>query len=287
MRDLVLFSAASKTIEASNVAQYVVGLDGDKEACFDRMIVNATPPFETCFVEFGIPPGMTPQIRTFGWAIERFNKGDEPQVAYDALMQIPSPAVYEKCEHVVLGCLALRTKLAPDSKEEDGIICPVATSIMLLGSHGECLQPPFLSITQGWFDIKQDDWAIYWAHWSNFTAMLAFCFMNCKNVTVQPVDPDAKLNRERTRHGLKPFLRYHTINIEPMRKVLKTEGGIETNGLKKALHICRGHFARYSEDKPLFGHTSGLVWRPAHTRGAINQGVVISDYKVNAPKTGV
>ena len=107
---------------------------------------------------------------------------------------------------------------------------------------------------------------------------------SCKNTTLNAVEPDAKLNRERTRHGLKPFLRYHTINIEPMRKVLKTEGGIETNGLKKALHICRGHFARYSEDKPLFGHTSGLVWRPAHTRGVINQGVVVSDYKVNAPK---
>lgn len=114
--------------------------------------------------------------------------------------------------------------------------------------------------------------------------LLALCFANCKNTTIEPHEPDHKLNRERARHGLKPFVRYHTINIEPMRKVLKTEGGVETNGLKKAIHICRGHFARYSEDRPLFGHTSGLVWRPAHTRGAISQGVVVSDYKVNAPK---
>lgn len=117
-----------------------------------------------------------------------------------------------------------------------------------------------------------------------FPLMLAMSFMNCKNTVVEPHEPDHKLNRERTRHGLKPFLRYHTINIEPMRKVLRTEGGIEANGLKKALHICRGHFARYSEDKPLFGHTSGLVWRPAHTRGSVSQGVVVSDYKVNALK---
>jgi hypothetical protein len=38
-----------------------------------------------------------------------------------------------------------------------------------------------------------------------------------------------------------------------MRKVLATEGGISQNGLKKARHICRGHFSEYSEEKPLFG----------------------------------
>jgi hypothetical protein len=114
-------------------------------------------------------------------------------------------------------------------------------------------------------------------------AFMALSFMGCKNVGVEVHEPDAKLNRERTRHGLKPFLRYHTINIEPMRKVLRTEGKIETNGLKKALHICRGHFARYTEDKPLFGHTTGLVWRPAHARGSAKEGIVVSDYKVNSP----
>jgi len=117
--------------------------------------------------------------------------------------------------------------------------------------------------------------------------LLAMSLANCKNTTIEPHEPDPKLNRDRVRHGLRPFVRYHTINIEPMRKVLKTEGGVEANGLKKALHICRGHFARYSEEKPLFGHTSGLVWRPAHTRGAVSQGVVVSDYKVDAPKSAV
>jgi hypothetical protein len=116
--------------------------------------------------------------------------------------------------------------------------------------------------------------------------LLSMSLMNCKNTTVEPHEPDRKLNRERTRHSLKPFLRYHTINIEPMRKVLKTEGDIEANGLKKALHICRGHFRRYTDEKPLFGHTAGLVWTPSHVRGSAKAGVVVSDYKVNAPKQG-
>lgn len=115
-------------------------------------------------------------------------------------------------------------------------------------------------------------------------AATAVAFMHCKNVALDAVEPDGCLNRERRKAGLKPFLRYHTINIEPIKKVLKTEGNIETDGLKKALHICRGHFATYTEDRPLFGHTVGTVWKPAHVRGSVKQGVVVSDYNVNAPQ---
>jgi hypothetical protein len=117
-------------------------------------------------------------------------------------------------------------------------------------------------------------------------ALLAVSFMHCKNVTLDAVEPDARLNRERERAGLKPFVRYHTINIEPMKAVLRTEGGIETNGLKKALHIVRGHFATYSEERPLFGRSGlhGRFWMPSHVRGSVKQGVVVSDYAVGAPQ---
>jgi hypothetical protein len=114
-------------------------------------------------------------------------------------------------------------------------------------------------------------------------ALLAISFVNCRNTSLEATDPDGPINRERCKAGLKPFLRYHTINLEPMKKVLKTEGNIETEGLKKALHICRGHFATYSEDKPLFGHFTGTVWKPSHVRGSAKQGVVISDYNIKAP----
>ena len=116
------------------------------------------------------------------------------------------------------------------------------------------------------------------------SALMAFSLMNCKNITVQSHDPDPTINRERRKARLKPFVRYHTVNIEPMKHVLRTEGGVETNGLKKALHICRGHFATYATsmmgrtlDKPV------TVWKPAHVRGSVKQGLVVSDYQVNAP----
>lgn len=110
--------------------------------------------------------------------------------------------------------------------------------------------------------------------------LFALCFVHCKNVTLQPNQPDRTINNERRKAGLKPFVRYHMINIEPMKKVLKTEGNSEVDGLKRALHICRGHFSTYSEEKPLFGRIAGTFWIPSHVRGSIKEGVVVSDYNV-------
>jgi len=116
--------------------------------------------------------------------------------------------------------------------------------------------------------------------------LLAVSFMNCRNTTLTACQPDATFNRERRKAVLHPFVRYHTINIEPMKAVLKTEGSIEANGLKKAMHICRGHFAHYGEDKPLFGRPGahGSYWHPSHVRGSAKQGVVLSDYEAGAPQ---
>jgi hypothetical protein len=115
----------------------------------------------------------------------------------------------------------------------------------------------------------------------SFPAYLTLSFMHCKNVLTSTVEPDRRLYRERERHGLKPFLRYHTIDIEPMKRVLRTEGNIESTGLKRALHICRGHFATYSAERPLFGKVAGTFWIPSHVRGTSDEGVVVSDYRVN------
>lgn len=118
-----------------------------------------------------------------------------------------------------------------------------------------------------------------------FPFALALSFLHCKNILVEDTrDPRSRqVRRADERTGL-PTPHYKTLVIEPMKRVLETEGGIRQNGLKKALHICRGHFAHYSEDKPLFGKYSGQFWIPAHVRGTTESGQVVKDYKVNSPK---
>lgn len=112
---------------------------------------------------------------------------------------------------------------------------------------------------------------------------MALAFLHCKNVRISESIPKRHEQRAAKRRG-DPVLTFRTLDIEPMRKVLANQGGIARNGLKKALHICRGHFATYTDDKPLFGKYSGQFWIPAHVRGTAEAGTIVKDYRVEAPK---
>lgn len=112
-------------------------------------------------------------------------------------------------------------------------------------------------------------------------AWLTLSFMHCKNVrsldaTGIEGPGDKWLSRKRL-----PKLKYRVLDIGPMREVLRTEGQSDQVGLSKAMHICRGHFATYTAENPLFGKFTGNFWRPAHVRGAPEFGLVQKDYKVN------
>jgi hypothetical protein len=109
--------------------------------------------------------------------------------------------------------------------------------------------------------------------------LLAVSFMHCKGVR-KTEEPKMNAPAKWLRRTKVSQLKYHVLEINPFKEVLRSEGGSESNGLKKALHICRGHFATYTEDKPLFGHTVGTVWRPSHVRGDIKHGAVVKDYSI-------
>lgn len=112
---------------------------------------------------------------------------------------------------------------------------------------------------------------------------LAMTFAHCKNVAIQEHHAPHKVAAKRAKAGKPPITSYKTLLIDPMREVLKTEGNVEKNGLKKALHICRGHFATYTDDKPLFGRVTGTFWKPMHVRGSKERGEVKKDYVIGAP----
>lgn len=116
-----------------------------------------------------------------------------------------------------------------------------------------------------------------------YPCLLATSFLHCKNVTIETHEPPAKLSRAfRKRHG-EPLVRFHLLNIEPMKTVLRREGQVEKLGLKSALHIVRGHFADYTE-RGLFGRHYGIYWFDQHLRGSREEGVVLKDYEVNPPQ---
>lgn len=113
-------------------------------------------------------------------------------------------------------------------------------------------------------------------------ALLAICFAHCKGVKQTEIRPSRQVMRQAQRDK-KPIITYKVLEIDPARKILETEGQIGTTGIKRALHICRGHFAHYTDDKPLFGKYTGTYYVPMHTRGSLKAGAVVKDYEVKAP----
>lgn len=113
---------------------------------------------------------------------------------------------------------------------------------------------------------------------ATYTACFALSLMHCSNVSTREVT--APRGNTYTRIGKKqPVLRYHVLEIDHVKRTLRTDGEVQKQGLSKALHICRGHFKRF--DKPLFGKTwTGTLWVPAHFKGSAEVGTVVKDYKI-------
>jgi len=121
-----------------------------------------------------------------------------------------------------------------------------------------------------------------------FTAMLvnvALTFCHCKNVSTREVAPPQKRAEKYERqHGVR-LHPHHVIVIDPMVSRIRTDAkdqGRKRTSMDRALHICRGHFADYTAERPLFGKLTGRFWINAHTRGTLKAGRSTHEYTVRA-----
>ncbi len=108
---------------------------------------------------------------------------------------------------------------------------------------------------------------------------LSNAFAHCKNVELINKPMTRQQRRMIDRKG---GIKYKTLAIEPFKTQVRNEAVQSGESeIKRALHICRGHFATYTDDKPLFGKYSGTFWKPMHVKGSKKAGVVVKDYKVD------
>lgn len=103
--------------------------------------------------------------------------------------------------------------------------------------------------------------------------------LSCKNVERIDNRFDAKLIKAWQKRNKPYFEKYYTLAIEPMKKILESEGEAQIKGIQHALHICRGHFKTY-EGKGLFGKYKGRFWWPSQVRGDASIGKIHKDYEV-------
>ena len=161
---------------------------------------------------------------------------------------------------------------------KNGIVGPSAIFVLLIDESGR-------AISRGRWLLQtnsQETMGHLTRFWGSISIPinLAVSFMHCKNVVLENRAPHERRSRQWLKKKGRKLVRYHVLEIDRMKTVLATEGQEGEVGLKRALHICRGHFKDYREGAGLFGKYPVLVWTPDHLRGSADQGVVLKDYKV-------
>lgn len=135
-----------------------------------------------------------------------------------------------------------------------------------------------ISVLRGYYGEEQNE---------NFNGhlapgWLAIAWMNCRNLTLEQTGPNAAVRRKREKHGALGGLDYCRIVIEPKhRKRWEKSAGTSAH----RFHTVRGHLARYTADKPLFGKYVGTFWKPSHTRGNLDLGRLNHEYHVQTKGT--
>lgn len=115
-----------------------------------------------------------------------------------------------------------------------------------------------------------------------YPIFLAQSFLHTKNTVVDKLDPPVHVSNKHKQKTGNSLVSYHVLNIMPMREVLRSQGHADKTGLRKALHLCRGHFKNF-KDRGLFGKYKGLFWWEAHIRGSKEHGLALKNYKVGGP----
>ena len=139
-------------------------------------------------------------------------------------------------------------------------------------------------LTTGHPSLKTNENVRAFVYGAMYPVALAISLTHCRNVEVRDRPVSRQVRRMAERKG-QPVIVYKELVIDAFRKQVRYETqGDGGNEIKRALHICRGHFATYGDHNPLFGKYTGTFWRPMHVRGHKEIGEVKKTYKVDSPR---
>jgi hypothetical protein len=111
--------------------------------------------------------------------------------------------------------------------------------------------------------------------------LLTFTFAHARNISTESEEFNRGLQNKRQERGRAPVVKVYTLKIDALDSMLRSTGKLGSgSSLPQALHICRGGFRTYTEDRPLFGKNVGTWFWAMHVRGKASSGVVRKDYEV-------
>jgi hypothetical protein len=114
-------------------------------------------------------------------------------------------------------------------------------------------------------------------------AMITLAFMNCRNIELVDNAPSPDIQRQYQEHFGVPMTTYKTLVIRPTGKQYDHDAPQQRFDVMP-LHLRRGHFKTFTEDKPRFGYAHpsniGTLWVQATAVGNQKNGTVVKDYEV-------
>lgn len=274
-------------VSVDNIFSHLSGIGDDGREGFQSSgMPSQVSPWPVMFAEWRVdqlrtddewfPYARIPGIR-MGWLVETIPHADGFEAEAMLFMLAPTPGSVTQGPMLIM-------RMAYD---QDGR--PVPHSLFPV-TDGSKRSPVVMRVfwdawDAAWQRLFDDDsTAAYTGRNLWMPVSMAIGMMHCKNVSVED-GADTRSRQQRrhdARHGIEPTT-FKTLVIDPSIGRKATSGQRRpSHDPVKRLHICRGHFSTYTEEKPLFGKYSGTFWIPAHVRGSAEVGEVRKDYRVKA-----
>jgi len=279
-KDLLKSFSGAICIESSNVSDYYYESNQQEEWALNKDIPNIAPPFKIFFIEYKAPSVINSSGKPT--SVDNRIKGQKQGVLFTSQLCEELPSDTQKMFPKNSNWIVSAT-----------LIWSAYNQIILMANW-------VYGVTQEglWATSNANDFSYFFTpHTPSMKnkspeeadilkgllhpALLAISFIHCRKQT-KLIEHEAppKVQKKRERNSRPPLTKYYTLDIEPLKEILKTEGRIHEVGLQRALHICRGHFKDYSQGKGLFGKYKGLYWWDAIARGTERNGTIIKDYNV-------
>lgn len=171
------------------------------------------------------------------------------------------------------GCLVARTREGHFSLTAfavyEGEVLELGHSLIKFDEQGVCAGTALYPVSSD-FGIQVSSYTI--------NALSAFAFAHCSNVE-KVEDGLRNPDKKWCRRQKLPEIVFTVLKIPDTAKRYASSGTSGESGTVRH-HVCRGHFAVYKPEKPLFGKFVGKVWISQHYKGSKKNGEVIKDYEI-------
>lgn len=120
--------------------------------------------------------------------------------------------------------------------------------------------------------------------WAGTVFVALSRILECKNVSLKKHEA-AVAGKEREYMRQNGFVcsdDFYTLVVKIGGKEVEYASSSPGTGPKKRFHLCRGHYATYTEEKKLFGRYVGKYWVPEHFKGNPDLGVIEKDYLIES-----